>query len=236
MGIEYDAIKSDIYSDELKLDVRGLKPIITELIKDVKGKNVLDFGCGSGRFSKIMAESGAHVTALDISEHQIELANRINAHKNITYEIGNESNLCKFQDSSFDLVLLNMVFPTLSDTEEAENIIKEISRVLCSNGRLITGFLHPLFLHPVQKVNDRATDFRFENYFKEGHKYKAEAVTTKNRKINFEDTHFSLNFISNLLEKNSFCIKKIRESDSVPEIGVYVPVYIVFECAKTAKL
>ena len=110
--------------------------------------------------------------------------------------------------------------------------MKEIGRVLVDNGRLIIGFLHPLFLHPIQKVNDRATDFRHENYFKEGHKYRAEAVTAKNRKIVFSDTHFSLDFISRLLEKNGLLIRKIRESRSVPEIGVYVPVYIVFECTK----
>ena len=80
MDIEYDAEKSDIYSDELKLDVSGLKPIITELIWDVKGKKVLDFGCGNGRFSKMMAETGASITAMDVSSHRIELARRALPH------------------------------------------------------------------------------------------------------------------------------------------------------------
>lgn len=232
MTTEYDLKKSEIYADEMKLDVATLRPIIIDLIKNVKNKKVLDFGCGSGRFSKIMAESGANVIGSDISKSQIELANKINAHKNIIYKIGGDSILDEFEDNSFDLVLMSMVFPSLDGTKEAERIISGVKRTLKKDGRLIISILHPLFLHPIQTVNDRATDFKFENYFKEGHNYTAEAITTKNRKMTFRETHFSLNFISKLLEENGFCIKKIREGDLVPEMKVYVPVYLVFECVK----
>ena len=122
MDIEYDAEKSDIYSDELKLDVSGLKPIITELIWDVKGKKVLDFGCGNGRFSKMMAETGASITAMDVSSHRIELARRINTHENIIYKVGNQSDLAEFREKSFDLVLLNMVFPSMSTAQKKRKI------------------------------------------------------------------------------------------------------------------
>jgi ubiquinone/menaquinone biosynthesis C-methylase UbiE len=39
-----------------------------------KAKKVLDAGCGSGRFSVFIAESGSEITLLDISEKQIEIA------------------------------------------------------------------------------------------------------------------------------------------------------------------
>ena len=232
MVTEYDLKKSEIYADEMKLDVATLRPIIIDLTKNTKGKKVLDYGCGSGRFSKLMAEYGANVIATDISKSQIELAKKINSHKNILYEVGGETILQKFDNNLFDVILMNMVFPSLDGTEQAEYIIKEIGRILKTNGTLIISILHPLFLHPIQKVNDRATDFKFENYFKEGHNYSAEAITTKNRIMNFRETHFSLNFLSKLLEKNNFYIKKIREGNQVPEMKVYVPIYLVFECIK----
>lgn len=235
MGTDYDSEKAEIYADEMKLDVLGLKPIIIQLIKNINGKKVLDFGCGSGRFSKIMADFGAQVTGLDASKAQIELAHKINEHKNITYEIGSETSLKSFKDNSFDLILMNMVFPSLSNRDEAEKIIKEMTRTLKDGGRLIISILHPLFLHPIQNINDRATNFKFDNYFKEGHVYNAEAITTKNRIMHFRETHFSINFISNLLEKNGFYIKRVRESDIFPEIKNYVPVYMVFECVKMIK-
>ncbi len=230
MGTEYDSKKAEIYADEMKLDVATLRPIISELIKEVKNKKVLDFGCGSGRFSKLMAEYGAKVIASDISKIQIDLANKINFHKNITYLVGGDSVLNELEKNSFDLVLMNMVFPSLDGTKDAEKIIQGIKKILKKEGRLIISILHPLFLHPIQNINDRATDFKFGNYFREGHNYSAEAITTKNRVMNFRETHFSLNFISGLLEKNEFCIKKLREGKLAPEMKVYVPVYLVLEC------
>lgn len=183
-----------------------------------------------------MAELGAEVIAIDASKYQMELANKINAHRNVIYGVGCESDLQGFENDSFDLILINMVFPSLNGAKEAEKIIKEFSRVIKPKGKLIISILHPLFLHPIQSINDRATDFKFYNYFNEGHNYTAEAITTKNRKIFFRETHFSLEFISKLLESNGFCIRKIRESRLIPEVHCYVPVYLAFECILESNL
>jgi len=45
-----------------------------KLLGDVKGKSVLDIGCGSGRLVRKLTDKGANVTGVDISEEQIKLA------------------------------------------------------------------------------------------------------------------------------------------------------------------
>jgi ubiquinone/menaquinone biosynthesis C-methylase UbiE len=229
MGTDYDKETAEIYSEEMKVDRASLRPLTIEMIGEVKDLHVLDFGCGSGRFSKILAEEGAKVVAIDNSKSQIDLAKEINPHENISYKVGDENLLQEFDTESFDLILMSMVFPSMENKNQAENIFKDIKRVLKKEGKIIVSTLHPLYLHPIQKVNDRATDFDFKNYFNEGHFYNAEAMTTKDRIMHFRETHFSLNFISSLLEKNELCITKIRESKLIPELGFLIPVYIVFE-------
>src|SRR3989344_7016938 len=142
---EFDSIKSDIYSDELKLDVLTLKPMIKTLIGDVKGNKILDFGCGSGRFSKLMGEIGAEVIALDISSAQIELAKKINSNNNVKFLAGGGLELERFSEKSFDLILINMVFPSIDNQREAEKIMSEVGRILKTDGKLIISLIHPLF-------------------------------------------------------------------------------------------
>ena len=42
-------------------------------VGDAKGLAVIDLGCGEGRFSRMLAERGARVTGLDLSERFIDL-------------------------------------------------------------------------------------------------------------------------------------------------------------------
>jgi ubiquinone/menaquinone biosynthesis C-methylase UbiE len=46
------------------------------LLGDVRGRHVLDLGCGDGQFSTLVASRGAKVTALDISTDLLRLARR----------------------------------------------------------------------------------------------------------------------------------------------------------------
>jgi 2-polyprenyl-3-methyl-5-hydroxy-6-metoxy-1,4-benzoquinol methylase len=53
-----------------------LDPIVTQLCGDVAGLAVLDIGCGEGRFSRKLADSGAVVTGIDPCRAFVEAAAR----------------------------------------------------------------------------------------------------------------------------------------------------------------
>jgi 2-polyprenyl-3-methyl-5-hydroxy-6-metoxy-1,4-benzoquinol methylase len=44
------------------------------MMGDVKGKTVLDLGCGEGYYSRVFAELGAQVTGIDFSEEIVNAA------------------------------------------------------------------------------------------------------------------------------------------------------------------
>ncbi|MDP6512843.1 MAG: class I SAM-dependent methyltransferase [SAR202 cluster bacterium] len=74
------------------------------------GDRVLDAGCGPGRFSIVMAELGARVTALDISPGQLELAREKISEAGLLSQMdgfvhSDIVDLSQIQDASYDMVI-----------------------------------------------------------------------------------------------------------------------------------
>jgi len=87
----------------------------------LKGKTVLDMGCGSGRYSIALKKLGAKkVIGVDIGN------GKKFKYKGIEYKKGNVLNL-PFKDNTFDFVFCNGVLHHTKDTEKG---IKELFRVL----------------------------------------------------------------------------------------------------------
>jgi ubiquinone/menaquinone biosynthesis C-methylase UbiE len=113
-----------------------------ELIGDVKGKRVLDIGCGTGRYCLHLAKKGAKVVGIDSSPKMLEYAQR-----KVTPDCQFELHLGKieeidFPSKHFDIVVSAL---TLSHISKLEPVIKKTSRILKSKGRLIISDFHPLW-------------------------------------------------------------------------------------------
>jgi len=107
-----------------------LDPVMLDLAGDVRGKKVLDAGCGEGRFCRMLAARGAQTTGIDPTAELIELAQK--DHPCGRYvQCGAEA--LPFEDGSFDLAVSYL---TLIDIDDYETAIKEMARVLRPGGRL----------------------------------------------------------------------------------------------------
>jgi 2-polyprenyl-3-methyl-5-hydroxy-6-metoxy-1,4-benzoquinol methylase len=112
-------------------------------IGDAAGQRILDGGCGEGYLSRALADRGASVTGLDLSESLIAAA-RAEATRSgraIEHYVASLDAIPE-QDGTFDTVVCNHV---LSDVSDPDSALKEIGRVTRLGGRLVALMLHPCF-------------------------------------------------------------------------------------------
>jgi cyclopropane fatty-acyl-phospholipid synthase-like methyltransferase len=222
----------DRYAEGVTAEELSLRPVMLKLVGDVRMKHVLDIGCGDGRYSLIFANSGALVVATDFSIHQIEIAQKKHAHRNIQYSVGDVS-ADTVAPASMDVIFANLVVPSLGSPEKLNELFSLAKSMLKHDGRFVFSTLHPLYLSPNQDSYDKATDFSPVNYFNEGSLFRSEAQTNAGNKMVFEEAHFSLSRISRCLMENGFLIRSIVESKQVPDKGMLLPKYLAFECVLT---
>ena len=116
-------------------------PAIYNELPNLKGKKVLDLGCGTGNNCIKAIELGAdYVMGIDVSKNMIDLAKKTNSDKKIVYEnlaIENVSTL----NQKFDVVISSLAFHYIEDYDK---LLKDIYELLNENGQLIFSQEHPL--------------------------------------------------------------------------------------------
>lgn len=127
------------------------------LLGDVNGKRVLDFGCGSGSNSVLIARRGARVSGIDISESLVRMGNErlkdngVSAHANLL--VGSAHDL-PFESNSMDVVFGIAILHHL----DLELVAKEVHRVLKPGGRAI--FQEPVRNSPLMRFLRRLIPYR----------------------------------------------------------------------------
>src|SRR3982751_1103568 len=81
------------------------------------GSRVLDVACGTGVLTKALAEAGAHVIGMDMSEGYLEGAGRHRAHPNIAYEAGDIRQM-RFRNGSFDAAVSTLALDVIPEVKQ----------------------------------------------------------------------------------------------------------------------
>lgn len=125
---------------------------------DVRGRRVLDVGCGSGVLSVLAARRGAlDVTAIDIADAAVE-ATQANAVAN-GVDVGASATPIADVVGTFDVILANLLGPILV------SVADDLTRLLAPRGRLIlSGVLADGYDHvteslaPLKVVDERTAE------------------------------------------------------------------------------
>ena len=133
IGRRYSENKAAAVSDYTEL------PTMLALAGGVRGREVLDVGCGPGRHALALIERGARVTGIDVSEEMVAAARERCGGRGRFLRADFER--VKFPRASFDLVNASLCLMYSPDLRPA---FRNFRAWLKARGRLIFSVYHPV--------------------------------------------------------------------------------------------
>jgi len=133
----------DVYRDYLNT------PAFMEMLPDVRGLSGIDIGCGEGHNTRLIAQRGAQLVAVDIAENFIRHAREMEQREplGIDYRVASAVEL-PFPDNHFDFAVATMCLMDLAETDRA---LAEVFRVLKPGAFLQFSITHPCYDTPHRK-------------------------------------------------------------------------------------
>jgi SAM-dependent methyltransferase len=129
---------------DIELYLTGSRPAPRDWLPDLRGLKVLCLASGGGQQSPLLAAAGADVTVLDNSSRQLDQDRLVAKRENLAIRTlqGDMANLSVFANESFSLIIhpVSNVF-----VPEIRPVWEECYRVLKPGGRLLSGFMNPVF-------------------------------------------------------------------------------------------
>jgi SAM-dependent methyltransferase len=113
------------------------------LFGDVKGKRVLDLGCGGGANAVVLARQGAHVIAIDRSASQLAVGRRLAdaAEVRVEWHQSDAADLAFLRADSIDAAISTNV---LAEVEDIDRVFRQVHRVLRPGSSFVFSYEHPL--------------------------------------------------------------------------------------------
>lgn len=124
-----------------------IKTTLLSLCGEFAGQRILDVACGEGTFSRRLAENGACVTGIDISEKLLGIARGRGASEDSfpEYALSDAQSLAGFDDRRFDGAVCVMALMDISDLRA---VYASVRRVVRDNGWFVIAITHPCFDSP----------------------------------------------------------------------------------------
>lgn len=118
------------------------RPSFKQLLGNLRGKRVLDVGCGTGILLKelVSKKQFKEAIGIDLSKEMLSVARRNNKNEKMKFALAS-MNKIPFKDGYFDLIISTNA---LDCVEDVEKVLKELFRTLKKRGKLIFSIRHPV--------------------------------------------------------------------------------------------
>ncbi|MBS3094183.1 class I SAM-dependent methyltransferase [Candidatus Pacearchaeota archaeon] len=180
-------------------------PSTIELLGNVNGKKILDFGCGSGIYTKNLTKRGAIIKGFDISEEMLKIAKAENPGLDLRLGSGYKIPF----DEKFDIVFASLVLDYFSNWDKA---FKQVKKVLKKGGFFIFSIGNPVS-ECTKKIKIRGQKLRVLgkiSYFDEKKLY-ATWKNIRGKNIKVVSNHKTYETIIKTILKNDFEIVDYKD-------------------------
>ena len=190
------------------------QPAFRKLVPNIKGKILVDLGCGMGHLASwCVSQGAAKVTGIDISEKMLGSARERHSSEKIEYRRGSLEEFA-FPAESVDVILSSLAFHYTADYN---GLLKRIFSALKPGGYLLASMEHPVMTcshfaagwnqdEQGNNLNWRMDDYQHEG-LRKGHWYVD----------NVERYHRTISTLINGLINNGFVVEHVSEPEAIPE-------------------
>ncbi|MFT4283069.1 MAG: class I SAM-dependent methyltransferase [Candidatus Woesearchaeota archaeon] len=133
---QYDG-KTEVYSNNIQDYNKESRELFFCMLPNIRGKEILDVGCGDGSDANTYAKLGANVTAIDASEEMISKAR--NKYSNVLFLKSKMEELPKTK--KFDVVISKYAIQT---SKYIDKVYSGVSDVLKPGGEFVFLVTHPI--------------------------------------------------------------------------------------------
>jgi ubiquinone/menaquinone biosynthesis C-methylase UbiE len=134
---------AEIYDDEDNPLIRLEERFLPGVLGDVRGLDLVDLGCGTGRHAVAATGAGANVTAVDFSEAMLARARAKPGAEAVRFVVHDLARPLPFDDCAFDVALSCLVLEHIADLD---GCFREVRRICRPGGRAVLTAMHPAMM------------------------------------------------------------------------------------------
>ena len=201
----------------LDRSVRGLDggpewPALRALLPDLRGKRLLDLGCGFGWIARwAMSQGAAGVLGVDLSENMLSRARAETADPGVRYLRADLESL-ELPEATFDVAYSSLA---LHYVEDFAKLVGAVFRALVPGGRFVFSIEHPIYMASTNAgwltTADGRRTWPVDHYAVEG------ARVTDWLAKGVRKQHRTLGTTLNTLIDAGFTIRRVEEWSPTPE-------------------
>ncbi|MBK7497627.1 MAG: class I SAM-dependent methyltransferase [Ignavibacteriales bacterium] len=205
----------NVYQHRNESDAEDHIKLILGNVKIPSGAKILDMACGAGRHAIILARKNFHLTAVDLSENLISIAEQSAQNENLKINFVH-SDIRKYEtNDKFDLIInLFTSFGYFESDEENYAVLQKAYHLLVENGFFVLDFFNSEFLRQnlVEFSEENLGGAEIHQYRKiKNNRVTKKIVITKNGNLStYEESvrMFSKDEIVNAIQNIGFDIYK----------------------------
>lgn len=217
IGDDWGKVSSEYDNESQMGKLMSYDRTLLQRLGNIRGKEVLDYGCGPGVLASALQKLGADAKAFDTSPEMRQKCGEKIGHENVY-----ESKDCipsrprdvpdwiNAESGLFHAVVCNLVMCIVPDAEVAA-ITNDIANVLYDRGHAYVGFCNPRIFN----VPETALDFRYSTGepYEKNHSYKK---LKREGRYEIAELHRPIEWYAKLFEAAGFS----QESFFTPEYEV----------------
>jgi ubiquinone/menaquinone biosynthesis C-methylase UbiE len=134
---------AEIYDGEDNPLIRLEERFLPDVLGELRGLDVVDLGCGTGRHAVAAAAAGARVTAVDFADAMLARARAKRGADAVRFVVHDLTRPLPFADGAFDVALSCLVLEHIADLGA---FFREVRRVCRPGGRAVLTAMHPAMM------------------------------------------------------------------------------------------